>query len=112
MIEEEKVKELCESYGLGEETIREFCDALLSYPFVRDGDDEYLYECLEILASERSSQSFMEEHTPETNLRSGYLENVERCVYRIYGEEAIPYLSKAFKEVNNIETEEDEEMSL
>ena len=44
MIEEEKVKELCESYGLGEETIREFCDALLSYPFVRDGDDEYLYE--------------------------------------------------------------------
>ncbi len=109
MIEEETLKDLATEYGIGIETIKEFCDTLLTYPCVLNGDDEYLYECLEILVSERSNLSLSDNASSKNNL----LKSVEKCVYRIYGEDSIPYLSDSFKEENGLDLEEndDEEMS-
>ncbi len=111
MVEEEKLKEIAEDYGVGIETVKEYCDVLLSYPFVVTEDDSYFYHCLESLISEKTTQDFMAQDAKTAGARTTVLENVERCVYRVYGDVAIPFLSDKFKEENGIE-EEEEKMGL
>ena len=86
MLDEERLKELSSEYDTSIERIKSYCEELFSYPFVRNGDDEYIYECLEAILSYREDEEEKEK-----------LSVVERCVYRIYGDETIPYLSNKFK---------------
>ena len=44
-----------------------------------------------------SPQNFSDES------KNDYLYNVEKCLYRIYGDDCIPYLSDNFKSKNGIE---------
>ena len=109
MVDEEFIKELSDEYGVGIPAIKKYCETLLSYPIVRSEDDSFFNECLEILVSERSSQAFMRSDQFKTSGKSGYLENVERCLYRIYGDDAIPYLSDSFKATYGLEDEYENE---
>ena len=102
MFDEEKLKEIANDYGTGLQVIKQYYETLMSYPFVIGGEEDYLYECIVALITERSK-------TDETSEHGAYLDSVERSVYRIYGDDAIPYLSKAFKEKNGIEDEEIDE---
>ena len=99
MIEEEKIKELVENYSIGTETVMNFCDILFSYPIVRNEDESLFYECLEAAISAKSSGAFLQDSNRKID--DNYI--AEKCLYRIYSEDAIPYLSNRFKEENGIE---------
>ena len=58
MVDEEVIKELSETYGVGISTIKKYCETLLTYPIVRSEDDSFLHECLEILVNDMSNQNF------------------------------------------------------
>lgn len=96
MIDEEQLNELSNEYGVPVQTIQKYYETLLSYPFVLSEDDSYLYNCLEVLVSGKSMDSGSD---------SNYLETIEKAIYRIYSDTAIPYLSDKFKEKNEIEDE-------
>ncbi len=97
MVDEEVINELSQTYGIGASTIKKYCETLLTYPIVRSEDDSFLHECLEILVSDRANQSFSDDS------KNDYLYTVEKCLYRIYGDDCIPYLSDNFKSKNGIE---------
>ncbi len=94
MFDEEKFKELAETYGIGLSSVQKYSETLLSYPFVISGEDEYFYECLEKIIIERSKDQ-----------DTDYFSTVEKCVYKIYQDDSIPYLSDEFKRNNGLENE-------
>jgi hypothetical protein len=99
MLDEEQVNELVENYGVGKETVLSFCDILFSYPIVRNEDESLFYECLEAAISAKTSGAFLGDSNKKID--DNYI--AEKCLYRIYSEDAIPYLSNRFKEENGIE---------
>lgn len=102
IIDPDRINEICETYETSMEFVKKCLNTLMTYPCVKESDEEYLYECLEILVSERSTQVFMRSNTPDTILRDNFFGSVEKCVYRIYGDDAIPYLSDKFLTNNDI----------
>lgn len=95
MFDEEKIKEFADTYGASISSVQKYCETLLSYPFIISGDDEYFFECLEKIIIESSKR--------DVSKAQDYFELVEECVYKIYGDDSVPYLSDSFKEKNDIE---------
>ena len=95
MFDQEKIKEYADEYAVGQQTIQKYCETLLSYPFIIGGEDEYFFECLETILIER----------PKEQDNVDYFKTIEKCIYRIYGDDSIPYLSDEFKQNNGLEDE-------
>ena len=92
LTEEEKnfVKELSERYDYAESSVRKILAILKEYPCIVNGEQEKLFECLEEIVADRSTDRKLKD-------------SIEEMVFRVYGEESINYLSDNYKDSRGID---------
>ncbi len=112
MIDREKLLELESEYEIGFSEILKYYTALKSIPCVERGSEENFSDCLETLIQDRISNSFKKEQMlnnrfDEKNImftQKSLEYSISDALYRIYDEDAIPYLTEEYKQERQLES--------
>ncbi len=112
MLDEEKLLELKNEYEISFSNLLKYYTALKSIPCVERGSEELFADCLETLIQDRVSNSFKREqmlnsgyNVKEISYASKRLDySISDALYRIYDEEAIPYLTEQYKRERKIKS--------
>jgi hypothetical protein len=78
---------------------------LISIPCVQEKGEDRCFECLETLIQDRISSDFLQEQYEQNGYTGEYKSfeySLSDALYRIYEEDALPYLSNEYKEQHDI----------
>lgn len=104
-IDKDRLLELESEYEISFSTIMRYYTLLMSIPCVKERDEEQLYLCLETLIQDRVTTEFKQEEmnrNGETGVYKSLEYSVSDALYRIYEDEAIPYLCDEYKAERNL----------
>lgn len=112
MIDEEKLLELENEYEMSFSEIMKYYTSLKSIPCVERGSEESFMDCLETLIQDRVSDSFKKEQMLNSGLNENYVMDAQKsleysisdALYRVYEDEAIPYLTEEYKQERQLES--------
>ena len=93
------LERIANDYELKYTTVVKYFEILNQYPFIADGDQEKMFECLEEIVSDRATAK---EH--KGNYRT-INETITEYLYRYYDEEAFTYLNKEFLDNRGINSD-------
>lgn len=110
-IDSEKLLELEEEYEIGFTELMNYYIALKDIPCVQKGDENSLLDCLHLLIQDRISNEFNQEEMKKRGDNQENLDyenkpleySVSDALYRIYEDEAIPYLTEQYKEEHDLQ---------
>ena len=103
-IEQEKLLELESEYQVSFSTIMYYYTVLLETPCVQRNGDELLVDCLETLIQSRISAEFKQKQYENQGEYMSFEYSLSDALYRVYDEEAIPYLCEEYKEEKGLGT--------
>ena len=104
-IDREKILQLDSEYEIGFSTIMKYYTTLISIPCVQKEGEDKCFECLETLIQDRISSDFMQKEYEKNGYSGEYKSfdySLSDALYRIYEEEAIPYLSTEYIEEHDL----------
>ena len=100
-VSDEKLKTIAEEYGTTMSHIIRYYNLLRHYPCVINNDEELFYECLQTLIQDRISETFQSQEKDFFDTKSlDY--SISDALYRVYQDEAIPYLDAKYVELNDL----------
>lgn len=101
-LEREELEFLASEYESKIETVMKYYEILKEVPCVINHERELFLECLETLIQERKSEKMLGETKSQTSEKYQTLEfSVSDSLFRVYGDDAVPYLSEEYRIVNS-----------
>ena len=115
-ISDELLNLYAKEYGITYSTVKRLYEILKNIPCVFTKDEEAFQSCLETLISDRASylsarNIYQKKFEGDTGFKTHVntlAQSLDYALYTVYGEEAIPYVSKEFLRENGIPYEENE----
>ncbi len=99
---DEQLCEIAETEDFSLKKTKEYYKRIKDIPCVQAKDDESLYDCLTILIQDRISYSFITTNKGCIE-RKSLKSSICDALYRVYDEDATPYLTDEYLEENDIE---------
>ena len=102
MEEQNILNSLAANYGFDYQDVCYYAKALLYYDFVRNGEQELFFECLEMVL--QSVFTFYFKKEAGQYLEFDFLDEeyiVSDALYRTYGDLALPYVDDNYLEFNS-----------
>ena len=108
ILTDEIAEDLVSQYGITKSSINRLYNVLITYPCVSRSDEPTQLFCLETLISDRMSALNSKRENPQLSINTAdeartLKESVEYALYKVYGAEALQYLSDDFKDEYIIE---------
>lgn len=98
-LKNQKINELAEEYGFQKRRVNGYFEIINKYPFVKNGDEDAMFECLEMIVQDRLA------HTTniDENLKRSVKDSINEALYRVYDEKSLNYLNDEFLKMHEIE---------
>ena len=97
VLDEERIKQIALEYEVPTSKVMKYLKNLIIYPFIVNGDEDIMYECLECLVMDQCNKK--DESKICTRKKK---EAIAEMIFRTYGEEAFYYLNDEFLKTHDV----------
>lgn len=104
MLDEERIKQIALEYMVNESKVKKYLKELMTYPFIVNGDDDKMYECLEAIVFDQCNKK-----DSSKICKRKKKEAISEMIFRTYGYEAFSYLNEEFLKNHNVHLDNEEE---
>jgi len=103
-MEEERLEQIAEEYDISISRVKSYYEILKKYPVVESYNEELLFECLEEVVQDMSTNEFIIEDTDKFTHEDKIKPlkySISDALYRTYGDDAVPYLDETYIKENS-----------
>ena len=97
ILDEERIEQIALEYMVEVSKVKKYLKKLLVYPFIVNGDEDKMYECLEAIVFDQCNKK---DSSKICNRKKK--DAISEMIFRIYGEEAFYYLNEEFLKSHNV----------
>lgn len=95
--DEDRIEQIALEYMIKKSKVKKYLKKLMEYPFVVNGDEDKMYECLENIVFDLCNKKDVSKICNRT-----LKESVPEMIFRVYGYEAFKYLNEEFLMSHNV----------